>query len=302
MNSWATCKGALFSASSLCFRHDNGWDTMELKWFRRTRTSCARYFHCEKGVQNRVRLLLLDKRGADREQIYFWPQTKRKQNNTQNHRQNIQNNSFKMQMSGNKGRWSLRSGRQMRWALSPRSLAWESQAMAWGRWISGAAFPDWGESKKRKRGQGGSSMWGTVHRKQRAVQGENGRFAWDPPRDFRQVLIRTCVWGNWLRPGEEPPENLRGNNPLSSQELDIRHNQSKDATPNPHSPGHHIIHREYTKSFWHRSEGNNLWPGVCKHFLQRARRQIFWALWFVWSLLQLPQPCFRHRKASVSNT
>ena len=33
-------------------------------------------------------------RGADREQIYFWPQTNRKQNNTQNHRQNIQNNSL----------------------------------------------------------------------------------------------------------------------------------------------------------------------------------------------------------------
>ena len=43
-------------------------------------------------------------RGADREQIYFWPQTNRKQNNTQNHRQNIQNNRFKMQMSGKEGR------------------------------------------------------------------------------------------------------------------------------------------------------------------------------------------------------
>ena len=43
-------------------------------------------------------------RGSEREQTDFWPQTKRKQNNTQNHRQNIQNNSFKMQMSGNEGR------------------------------------------------------------------------------------------------------------------------------------------------------------------------------------------------------
>ena len=160
MNSWATCKGALFSASSLCFRHGNGWDTMELKWFRRTRTSRARYFHCEKGVQNRVRLLLLDKRGWQGADLLLAPNKEKTKQYT------------KPQAKYTKQLFQDADVRKWR-AVIPE--IWETNEMSSQSQIIGlrvpghgvgkvdlrwrpAIFPDWGESKKRKTGQGGSSM------------------------------------------------------------------------------------------------------------------------------------------------